>query len=138
MPSSEKHVIRKVIFIGLIFQDDQFTLKNQKTLHLTKITAIITIINNNNNNKLLQYKIHYDSISHYHINSYDLVTIDIVQTYNLNRCGNFKVIYHLRQEHLKERKQRINNKIIMENNPLIVFERYQIHSESLTRALKIM
>ena len=36
-----------------------------------------------------------------------------MQTYFLNRCGNFKLIYHLQQEHLNEKKQKIN-----ENNKI--------------------
>ena len=32
----------------------------------------------------------------------------LVQTYKLNRCGNFKVIYHLYEEILRESKDIIN------------------------------
>ena len=34
----------------------------------------------------------------------------MVQTYNLNRCGNFKVIYHLQKEHLKKREKTLLKK----------------------------
>ena len=36
--------------------------------------------------------------------TFSIILIYTVQTYSLKTCGNFKVIYHLQQQHLKERK----------------------------------